>query len=358
MAEQRRHPGLISILAMIALCAAGLAVWIAIADDAARVWRAMLINFSFFTPLAGGLVAWSAIVRISRGRWAGRAERLPLSGLGFALPSLTMLGALWLASPHWAPWYSMHLPQGLWLDNTFLFARDLLGLTAYWLAAWWYVRQRTAGRRRTRLAGSLLLLLYGAVFSLLGFDLVMGLDPYWSSSLFGSYFFVSGLYSGVAAWTLWSAIQGEAEADQLHDLGNLVLAFSMLTTYMFFAQLLPIWYENLEPETRFVIPRMNEEGWRPLSIGLLACFYLGPMVMLFFTWVKRHRRSLAAVSTLILVAAWAERWWLVSPRFVPRIELGAPEIAPAVSLGALLLLACGLLLPRLPEILPESEEAG
>ena len=45
------------------------------------------------------------------------------------------------------------------------------------------------------------------------------------------------------------------DADRRHDLGKLIVAFSLLTTYMMFSQLIVIWYENLPDEVRFVIPR-------------------------------------------------------------------------------------------------------
>src|SRR5262249_56209018 len=50
---------------------------------------------------------------------------------------------------------------------------------------------------RSRLA-VILLLLYGIVLSLLGYDLIMSLDPNWFSGLFGGYILVTALYSGFA----------------------------------------------------------------------------------------------------------------------------------------------------------------
>ena len=84
----------------------------------------------------------------------------------------------------------------------------------------------------------------------------MALDPHWYSLLFGGYFFISGMYIAVAAWVAPSAtVDDRSTPDHLHDLGKLVVAFSLLTTYMMYSQLLPIWYENLPEEIRFLVPR-------------------------------------------------------------------------------------------------------
>jgi hypothetical protein len=96
------------------------------------------------------------------------------------------------------------------------------------------------------------------------------------------------------------------------DLGNLIIAFSLLTAYMMFSQLLPIWYENLRHEVRFVMPRAYGPNWTTVSAGLLATVYLGPLAMLLWRRVKTGR-GLAVVAGIVLAGMWVERWWLVTP---------------------------------------------
>ena len=106
---------------------------------------------------------------------------------------------------------------------------------------------------------------YCAVFTLLGFDMVMALDPHWFSTLFGGYFFVSGLYAALAAWTLITALRSAApDKERLHDLGKLMVAFSLLTVYMMYSQLLPQWYENLPNE---VALRRAAPAFRAVGLG-------------------------------------------------------------------------------------------
>jgi len=314
--------------AWLVLALLGAGGWLACAAllDRAQAWRALLVNFCFFTPLAAGLVAWPAVVMLSRGRWLGPVQTDALAGLAVAPVSLLALLALWAGraagagGPPAAP--ALH---PVWLAPACVFTRDGAALALWWLVAARFARRARTGRPLA-LAGWVGLL-YGAVFSLLAFDLVMTLAPRWSSSLFGGYFFVSGLYAALALLTLLAARRAPADRDRLHDLGKLLLAFSLGTAYLMFSQLLPIWYENLPEETRFAVPRMNFAPWAGVSVALLAAVYLGPLVLLLGARAKRTPWYLGAVCLLVLAGLWVERWWLVAPTLGQGLRLGPADLA-------------------------------
>ena len=108
---------------------------------------------------------------------------------------------------------------------------------------------------------------------------------------------------------------------------NFIVAMSLVTTYMMFSQLLPIWYENFPHEVRFVIPRLSISNWRYVSAALLATVYLGPLVLLLTRWSKRTPRIFAAISFLILAGLWVERWWLVTPTLKREVAVWSTEIS-------------------------------
>ena len=341
-----------------ALFVAGLAGWIvcAVVGDADRAWRALLINFIYFTPLAAGLVTWPAAVIGSRGRWARTIEQPALAGIAFAPVSLLAFAALWLGRAHWAGWMRYKdLPNAAWLNTTFLFARDAAALVILWVLAAWFVARRRRGRPVALAAG--LAFAYCVVFTLLGFDMVMALDPHWASTLFGGYFFVTGLYAALAAWTLMTAL-GSAEPDKerLHDLGNLMVAFSLLTAYMMFSQLLPMWYENFANEVRYVVPRLRFGSWGWVSLGLLVVIYLGPLAILLTRWSKRTPKFLAGVALAVLAGLWVERWWLVTPTLGGALVIGWTEISITAAFVAALALGIKCFLRNVPPVASEIEE--
>jgi hypothetical protein len=327
-------PG-VAVVGLAMLVLAGL-------GDAPRAWRAVLMAFTFFNPLAVGMVVWSAVVVLARGRWNTTVERLSLAGAWFAPVGLLTLAALWAACPHWATWLTHRMDfQAWWLSPAALFGRDMLLLAALWALAVYYVHRRRSGRP-VKLA-AVLVLTYCLASSQLGFDLVMALDPHWFSSLFGGYTFISGMYIAMAAWALLAVLTPRRDPNVLHDLGKLLVGFSLLTTYLMYSQLMPIWYNNLPMEVRQPLPRMRNEVLRPVSMVLLATVYLGPLVLLLTRWAKRTPAYLGAMCVLVLAGMLVERWWLIvpmahAPLVVGWVELGA-ALAMAGALGLCLTLA-------------------
>lgn len=327
-----------------ALIAGGLIVWVSQflsgPELAQRALRGLLISFAYFTPLAAGMVVWPAVVMLSRGRWMGGVERPALAAVGQGPLSLVVLVVLAATakgiggSGGWASWLvAKDLHQGAWLGYWPVFIRDGVALLALWVLGAMFVRGRRNGKSPKVLA-AILTVSYCLVISLIGFDLVMALDPHWYSSLFGGYFFISGMYGACAAWTLAALLTQKAiSREQMHDLGKLIVAFSLLTTYLMYAQLLPIWYENLPQEVRFVIPRLGVSNWPLVSLALLSTIYLGPLVLLLTVWAKRSKRFLGAICCLLLVGMWVERWWLIAPTPVAPISLAGKAEVPAMLLG-------------------------
>jgi hypothetical protein len=241
-------------------------------------------------------------------------------------------------------------------------------------------RERRVNRRLSVL-GVALLFVYMVVFSLLGFDLVMSLTPAWHSALFGWYFALGGLYLGMA-WLVIVAVvvrktgtgnafpfalpagsagrdeeeapisasvtEGECAASprpvkerigttELRNLGNLMLAFAMLMTYFLYSQALPIWYENLPPETGWVILRVHHQPWQALSWVLIFTCYLGVFALLVVREMKEKPATLMAVALLVLASMWLERYMLVVPSLAPKAEAhsGTPLLAVLVGVGFL-----------------------
>jgi len=292
--------------------------------DQARAWRALLVNFIFWTPLACGMIAWPAIVICANGVWAKSIERNAFTALYFAPVSIIAFIVLWIGHSYWTGWLAyQNIPQGFWLNNKFVFMRDLAAIIIIWILSSAFVL-RSQKQVSRKLAGWLCFA-YGIVFTLIAFDMVMALDPHWFSTLFGAYFFVSGMYAALAFWTVLSIISGNASVETRHDLGKLIVAVSLFTAYMMFSQLLPIWYEDISHEVRFVLPRLTITQWRYISVILVVTVYLGPLILLLTRWSKRSRVFLAAVAILMLMSLWIERWWEVTPALGGILTLGLTE---------------------------------
>jgi hypothetical protein len=202
--------------------------------------------------------------------------------------------------------------------------RKSAGPLGAWLTRGWRGAEAEAARSRkvTATLAPVLVLAYALVFTLLGVDQVMALDPTWTSTLFGAYFFVVNLYLGWAGLAVAASLvrlRGFREVgpavgdDVLHSLGKLLFAFCFLALDFFWSQFLVIWYGNLPEETPFVLRRIRELPWAHVAFLVLVFCFAVPFVALIFKGIKRDPRTLLAVGLLVAVMMWVERFLLVAP---------------------------------------------
>ena len=104
------------------------------------------------------------------------------------------------------------------------------------------------------------------------------------------------------------------QAKHFHDLGNLLLAFCLVTGDFFYSQFLVIWYGNLPNETRYVLLRVRESPWDLLAWTVLFVCFAIPFVVLLSRKVKRKPASMMTLGIIILIGMWLERFLLLSPR--------------------------------------------
>ncbi len=346
----------------------------AAAANPAPAWRALLINFLFWSSVAQGAFMWAVAFRLSRTTWSAPFDRIGQSAVGFLGISVLLFIGLFFGRRFYLPWLPMDLgDRSVWLNAPFVFLRDGAGLLVLFVLAAAFVQVRLradsvsgaaemdaqeGGLRRSdhRLSalGVSLVLVYAVVATLIAFDLVMSLMPTWFSALFGWYYLVGALYAGMAALIVAAVLLRRwlgltIGRQQFQHLGNLLMAFAMLMTYFFFSQALVIWYENLPPETAFAIPRLRMQPWGALSwVAVWACC-LGPFFLLVVREMKENPRMLFAVSVLVSCAMWFERYMLVTPSLAATAP-GTPILVPLIGVGflGLLVLTAAPVLARLP----------
>src|SRR6185369_11931984 len=109
----------------------------------------------------------------------------------------------------------------------------------------------------------------------------------------------------------------------LQDLGKLLFAFVMVWAYFSLSQFLIIWAADLPEEIPWYLRRLNG-GWRVLILTIIAVQFVLPFVLLLSRRVKRSAAALAVVASLVLLARFADLYWLVVPAFDP----AAPHVHP------------------------------
>jgi len=379
---------------VLAVLGLGTFVVLALGGDPGRAWRMFLINFLFFTGVSQGAVVFAATQKITKGVWAGPIIRFAEAAVLFLPFSIVCFLVLFLGKYHLFPWIEHPTPaRGNWLTVSWVFWRDLaalLALTITSFAVVWndlkpdvaQLKDHVTGWRRRlyeRIAGDfvgvpedvakverrltwlapLLCLLYAYLFTLLGFDLIMSLAPYWLSNLFGAFFFMGAFLTGLTMMGLMSVywrgklgLQDVIGREQFHDLGKLVFGFSIFWAYLMFSQLLVIWYGNLREETSFVFYRLWGE-WRPIAFLVGLMVFLIPFWGLIWVKAKITPITFTLFVGISFLGVWLERYLLVQPSLTDHgPQFGVPEVGISLGFLGLFLIAYGLFARAFPMVSP------
>lgn len=384
--------------AVMAVVGLALFIVMALGDDPGRAWRVYHVNFLFFTGLTTGGVIFAATQKVTKADWSGPIVRFAEAGVAFLPISLVLFLLLFLGRNHLFPWIEDPTPaRGQWLTTSWVFWRDLVGLVAIIsvaVAFVWYdlrpdvarLKDHVTGWRRKlyeRIAGAyadtpehldqnervvnrlapVLLVLYAYVFTLLAFDLIMSLAPYWISSLFGAFFFMGAFLTGLTSLGLmmvyWRSKLGMHELigrQQFHDLGKLVFGFTVFWAYLTYSQFLVIWYGNLPEETAYLFWRTWSE-WRPVSFLVGILVFLVPFWGLIWVKAKITPFTFSLFVLISLIGVWLERFLLVQPSLAEHgPAFGFPEIGVTLGFLGLFLLAYGLFARSVPMVSPRLAE--
>ena len=165
-----------------------------------------------------------------------------------------------------------------------------------------------------------------SVHTVVSWVFAMTLVPMWHSAIFGPYFVVGAIFSGIAAILIAMAIlrkvlRLEAYFRPIHfnNLGLLMLTMSCLWFYFTFAEHLTTWYGN-QPEEMAVFNARLFGPFAPPFWTMFACCFVIPLFILAF---KRTRTIAGTViaSVSVLVGMWLERFIIVvSSASFPRMS--------------------------------------
>jgi hypothetical protein len=360
-----------------------------------RAWQAYLINFLLWSAIAQGAVLFSAVMHMTNARWSG-----PLCGLSesfaafFPISYILFLG-LFLGKSYIFPWLHEDLHgKEVWLNIPFLFTRDCIGLLILYIIGFGYLfnalqlkldpnhpkgklrrsifeawkrnrRKPEEIRRRMTVWGGLYILAFALVLCLIGFDLVMSMDPHWISTLFGAYHFVKAFFIGLGAIIILAAIvrlkQGETsgiEANHFHDIGKLFFGFCLLWADFFYVQLMVIYYGNIPEETHYVITRTMLAPWNKLAWTVFIVCFVAPFFILLRQGVKTKPVLMLIICSIVIIGIWLEHLLLLGPALsheAQSIPLSVSDGLISLGFFGLMVIAIGYFMKVFPETLPIKE---
>lgn len=183
--------------------------------------------------------------------------------------------------------------------------------------------------------------LFVIVFALttpaMAWDWIMSLDPHWYSTLFMWYGMVSYLVSSLATMAIISIYLKRKGALPLfndnhqHDLAKYMFGFSLLWTYLWFAQFMLQWYANIPEEVQYFQQRMAQyTGY----FWMLAVNFVAVLLIMISSGIKRRSALVFAMGFVIILG----HYWDFYNQIMPAAT-GAFHNLGFLEIGALLFVA-------------------
>lgn len=151
------------------------------------------------------------------------------------------------------------------------------------------------------------------------FDWLMSLEPLFTSTVFGVYYFAGSFLAAIAVQILAVSLppgrreyRDDVNAEHLNNLGSLLFAFVVFWAYIAFSQVLLDWVADLPLEVSFYTLR-GHAGWLAVSILLIVCHFGIPFFALLPRAPKRRRGYLAFWALWLLAFHYVDVYWLVMP---------------------------------------------
>jgi hypothetical protein len=342
----------------------GFALGLARQDRLQYFFHAYLTSYCYVLGMVLGSLLMVLLLHVSRAGWGVAVRRLA-EVLGVNIPLMLILFVpivlplLWgnsslyeWASPQAVEHDELLQHKAPYLNAAFFAVRAAGYFLVWWLIARFFVEksieQDGSGNpqltvRMERASGPAILLL-GLTVTFASFDWLMSLDPRWTSTIYGVYYYSGAVVGAVSLWILLAmALQasgrltGVITVEHYHDLGKLLFASVVFWGYIAFSQYLLIWYANIPEETTWYRDRQTGP-WLYVSLALVIGHLLVPFFGLLSRGAKRCKPVLAFWAVWMLVFHWIDVSWLVMPRLAQTgFPWGPIDVCLLVSLGCMYL---------------------
>lgn len=334
-------------------------------------FQSYLFAYVFVVAIPLGCLAFLMLHHLTGGPWGLPIRRILEAGSRTLWLMAVLFIPVLVGMPRVYPWMRpgeisdepvnhfkrIYLQPGFFITRAVIYFA-LWVIIAHLLNKWSAEQDRTGDIRFKNNMGSLAgpgLVIWGLSASVAMVDWVMSLEPHWSSTIYGMLFMVIMALAGLSfsIFILKTLSNDPPLKDcvapkDYNDLGNLVLAFTLLWTYMSFSQFLIMWAGNLKDEIPWYLVRARGP-WAGVAVVLLLFHFFLPFFVLLQRRVKRRLSTLSIVAIWMLALTLVDIYWLV----VPAYEQNAPEfrlldVLAVVGIGGLWLAAFYGQLKKLP----------
>jgi len=353
--------GWILLIAGVAIAALGYIV------DARRMAFDNIIGYLFLASVAAGSVFLVALEYIGGAVWSVPTRRVNefLGALVLLLPLIALPMFFHLHDVyHWTHEEVVAADKLLagkspYLNVNFFVLRFVLIFAVWSLFHFLFTRnstkQDTTKDQKLTTINIRLAAVFMPVFAisltLTAVDWAMSLEPHWSSTIFGVYYFSGTVLAALSAATYIIIKLHEygylpkVQRDSFYSLGALMFAFINFWAYIAFSQFLLIWYADLPEETVWFMSRWRN-GWEYVSILLIVVHFAVPYFALLTQDSKMDLKRLKLMAIWILFAHLLDLYWLVMPTYSENVSFSWTEFGFPILLVGLVMVVLSFKMKR------------
>jgi len=308
-------------------------------------WGFYIVNFVFFIGISHAGTLISAILRLSKAEW-----RRPITRMAEVITAIVLaIGGLHPIIDLGRPDRMLHILYNGRLQSPLLW--DVASITAYFAAStvylylpmipdiarlrdrgtrprWLYAvlawgwedtpGQRHVLERAINILMVMVIPIAVSVHTVISYIFAMTLQPGWHSTIFGPYFVVGAIYSGIAALFLVMItfrrvyhLERYLKDIHLQQLSRLLLLMAIIWFYFTFSEYLTGYYGGEPAELKIILYKaVGPYKW--LFWLMVVANFLVPVVLLGFRRLCTTAGILVA-SVGVLVGMWLERLIIVVP---------------------------------------------
>jgi len=288
-------------------------------------WSVVTASFVIVTYLALSGVALCAVLYLVGAKWRDQVRDLAVTLFALFPLAFVLLLVLLAGGEHTFPWIghvshgeAVHMPG--WYTLPLLAAREVIGMLTV-MGVWWLFikRQAVAGRSEQDREKFHKVACWVPFFTVLyatmvAWDFEMTLVPAWHSAIYGMQNLVSNFGMFLSFLLIWiyvlnnkGVLVKKVENHIYNYLAQMMLAFTLLWMYTFFAQYLTIWYGNLAEE-RDRMDAMQNGDYSVLWWMMVATKFVIPFVTLCFPVTRHNPQATVAVAACIITGTLIERF--------------------------------------------------